>query len=58
MDYLNVFKYAKKVSLSSDRDQYLFKYDLDNKPLGFIYTNFSTDHYKGLKEIRNSNVST
>ncbi len=43
MDYVDVFENTKQIAVSSDGDQYWYKYDMDKKPLGFIYTNLSTD---------------
>lgn len=56
MDYVDAFENTQKIVISSDGDQYYFKYDMDKKPLGFIYTNFSADSYKDFKEVEMMNI--
>ncbi len=57
MDYIDAFDHTQQIAVSPDGDQYWYKYDMDKKPLGFIYTNVSTDDYRAFKELKNLNIT-
>lgn len=50
MDYLQAVQYAQEVKILEDGDKYIFNFDMEKKPIGFIYTNFYRWDYQKMKE--------